>query len=1165
MGRRCADDLLQQGRWTHDGSSERHLDASWSWAAAPAYNGCKLLSNRAARKALRRRWVVVVGDSVARFLYAALLALANRTDPAPGWPTHRVSEGTCMAHVVANGTQLHFGYYHPGCTLRWKGVCSDGAEAQVSSGACALDYRIAGQQATRLTFVWQSTLRGYMRVHLRRRLTALVAGAGGRTPDLLIASIGHWDYMYPSDETCPNGEQCCPGLQAGLRDLAASTNASLKLWHGHFWCPSCAPLAPPLSSSGYGCGHFGEKAWPQRLRRTAAACGRDLANAEGYEYLDVQHLTASVPQGIVASPCGQGHHFGVLADAQALVFVSLMQQFMPAEEHEQPHGSYGARAMHDDAERTFGPWVLQGLGRSDRLLSCASDALCALPHAVEEELSEQAEVLRRSQHLEAGQRAGLCAPTSGKSGRHDCASGSSGFWSARANNLTSMVGCIAKCSACGNCRYVSFSRARAHDECAWYKRCDLGALVPPPSTGLDYATVQVRGRLGSTPRRLSSMPAAERSLGTGHCGATDVTNECKCTMLSGSWSARQHGIESLDACAARCARCPCCNYVAFSETSNDCSWYQACDRPGQLVFKGHTYTTRQVRIVASSQPPPPPAFAALEGSTPGFCALMGSGLGDCARDDQGSFMPLVSAPADCIARCSTCPRCAVVSFSVDNGTQAGGVQRKHGTSHNPPHLWACRWFAKCDMGDLLPSLPHANSYFSLRLKSAPGKREAALVAARHTKPQRPMLHLAIAGLVFGDGTVSTPPWTRPVSICLIAQWCENAARFARLLPSGVKATRHLLLQEGRLLASTSGLSKPYYERQLRSALAVRNGSGALRDVCGCNVSVVDSELEDATSKCQDGPRRKVANRQGGWWQLSLKWNVLGWTQYDAVLFVDMDAELLPLGVYDHAQAVARWVALLHNFVQSPRARVVALPDHSTPVNTGLMLLRPDRALYDDGVRVMRGCHYNSSHGWHGGSLEVAAPRILARLRGLHTQRPRWHPAVWQNVQRWAFYAAGTDQGFFYHMLYRCHHVVFEPWQDKPGWAVGFSRHWFGPFKPHQSGGLAAAYELDPGKNAQQTVQSALKDADPSSMAWLYDFVLRAQPLAFSKVRARATDRRSSFELHRACAAGQARVRRAIEAHPQWDVVARTWHEYNWHYPKSSAGYLPNLIAGNALM
>jgi hypothetical protein len=69
-------------------------------------------------------------------------------------------------------------------------VCTDGAEAQGSNGACVLDYRVAGSQGTRLTFVWQSMLRGYMRFKLRQRLAALVAGAGGRAPDLLVASIG---------------------------------------------------------------------------------------------------------------------------------------------------------------------------------------------------------------------------------------------------------------------------------------------------------------------------------------------------------------------------------------------------------------------------------------------------------------------------------------------------------------------------------------------------------------------------------------------------------------------------------------------------------------------------------------------------------------------------------------------------------------------------------------------------------------------------------------------------------------------------------------------------------------------------------------------------------------------------------------------------------------
>ena len=56
---------------------------------------CSLLSPEQARRRLKGKWLLIVGDSVARFIFAALLALANGTDPALGWPTHRVHAGLC--------------------------------------------------------------------------------------------------------------------------------------------------------------------------------------------------------------------------------------------------------------------------------------------------------------------------------------------------------------------------------------------------------------------------------------------------------------------------------------------------------------------------------------------------------------------------------------------------------------------------------------------------------------------------------------------------------------------------------------------------------------------------------------------------------------------------------------------------------------------------------------------------------------------------------------------------------------------------------------------------------------------------------------------------------------------------------------------------------------
>ena len=50
-----------------------------------------------------------------------------------------------------------------------------------------------------------------------------------------------------------------------------------------------------------------------------------------------------------------------------------------------------------------------------------------------------------------------------------------------------------------------------------------------------------------------------------------------------------------------------------------------------------------------------------------------------------------------------------------------------------------------------------------------------------------------------------------------------------------------------------------------------------------------------------------------------------------------------------------------------------MADHSAPVNGGLLLLTPNRSLYSDGVRVLRACLFNTSHGWMG----AGPPRSIA--------------------------------------------------------------------------------------------------------------------------------------------------------------------------------------------
>ena len=195
----CANKLMR-GHWVHDGRTPAHLDEAWSWRTDEAYGAiagqtawCSLLSPEQARRRLRGKWLLVVGDSVARFIFAALLALANGTDPALGWPTHRVRAGLCMAHPVANGTSPGFGIYHPGCQLRWRGSCYDDARGQGGDMACTLDYHVAALGA-RLTFQWHTLNRPANLAELTHRLRGLRQGttSGRRSPDLTFVSTGHW-------------------------------------------------------------------------------------------------------------------------------------------------------------------------------------------------------------------------------------------------------------------------------------------------------------------------------------------------------------------------------------------------------------------------------------------------------------------------------------------------------------------------------------------------------------------------------------------------------------------------------------------------------------------------------------------------------------------------------------------------------------------------------------------------------------------------------------------------------------------------------------------------------------------------------------------------------------------------------------------------------------
>ena len=72
----------------------------------------------------------------------------------------------------------------------------------------------------------------------------------------------------------------------------------------------------------------------------------------------------------------------------------------------------------------------------------------------------------------------------------------------------------------------------------------------------------------------------------------------------GSWHTMRHSppIRSWSACAARCQRCPRCNYISYSAAERDCSWYTQCDmlntsaaQGKKAVFAGDRFRSMRVR------------------------------------------------------------------------------------------------------------------------------------------------------------------------------------------------------------------------------------------------------------------------------------------------------------------------------------------------------------------------------------------------------------------------------------------------------------------------------------------------------------------------------------------------------------------------------------------
>ncbi|KAL1526534.1 hypothetical protein AB1Y20_015243 [Prymnesium parvum] len=177
-------------------------------------------------------------------------------------------------------------------------------------------------------------------------------------------------------------------------------------------------------------------------------------------------------------------------------------------------------------------------------------------------------------------------------------------------------------------------------------------------------------------------------------------------------------------------------------------------------------------------------------------------------------------------------------------------------------------------------------------------------------------------------------------------------------------------------------------------------------------------------------------------RMLLRWEVFAMTMAQVAVYLDLDTEILPLwsqmlvqrkeeywprgcnSTWDErldeaaVQLVAQDWSHLISCAASETTNpylMLSFPDHSSPVNGAVLIVRPNMSIYLEGIDVLRRATmftpFNTSLGWEhvGRPSEVIPPTDHVWWR-----RRRHTHVVDEN--NWDFVGGRTDQGFFFYML-----------------------------------------------------------------------------------------------------------------------------------------------------
>jgi len=203
-------------------------------------------------------------------------------------------------------------------------------------------------------------------------------------------------------------------------------------------------------------------------------------------------------------------------------------------------------------------------------------------------------------------------------------------------------------------------------------------------------------------------------------------------------------------------------------------------------------------------------------------------------------------------------------------------------------------------------------------------------------------------------------------------------------------------------------------------------SDAVRKECPhARVVEFDPELVAVAKRWQNRSRDLLSEHLGacpayGVQKTLLKWAALDPRIYTSrlgrppiALFLDSDVDATW-----HSSVVAQIMSgrlnvsqKLDAFVNDPSCQAVATPDRSSPMNTGVMVLKPSKSIYEEGLELLRTRVFTRRSGFNQtGSVRQALNTTMSSLAAGARRRIAY--ALGFKDDTWDFFCGDADQGLF---------------------------------------------------------------------------------------------------------------------------------------------------------